>query len=176
MVFSDTLKFYRCPFFDCRNALTNYQLIVIISIDSTNVSEVNLIQISVHSDKKDVKAFLEKLNMVVNNKKFNIDSDLIIIQSRKNSDKEQFSTPFTLVDLEYDCFDILDRLKELTIENYSETKIDRDNDNPPLLYVFGMYIEEKLVYIKIKLKGDNQKRVLCLSFHYAEKQMEFPYA
>ena len=25
------------------------------------------------SDKKDVKAFLEKLNMVVNNKKFNID-------------------------------------------------------------------------------------------------------
>ena len=44
------------------------------------------------------------------------------------------------------------RLKELSVQEYSETKIDKDDINPPLLFVFGKDIEEKLIYIKLKVK------------------------
>lgn len=93
----------------------------------------------------------------------------------KKPGKEKYSTPYTLLDLNYDSFDIADRLKELTIREYSETLFDRDDNHPPLLFVFGKDINDKQVYIKLKIKGNKGKRVLCLSFHYAEKEMKFPY-
>ena len=58
---------------------------------------------------------------------------------------------------------------------YSETKIDKDDLNPPLLFVFGKDINSKLVYVKLKIKGEPRKYVLCVSFHYAKEQMTFPY-
>ena len=33
--------------------------------------------------------------------------------------------------------DVVNRIKELTVEEYSETKIDKDDLNPPLLFVFA---------------------------------------
>jgi hypothetical protein len=80
------------------------------------------------------------------------------------------------LDLDYDTYDVVDRLKELTIEEYSETLIDRDDVNPPLLFVFGKNINSKQVYIKLKIKGQETKYVLCVSFHYAKEKMVFPYA
>lgn len=107
---------------------------------------------------------------------FNIDTDFTLIRKSKQGDSRRFSTPYTLVDLDYDTEDIVDRLKELTAEEYSETKIDKDDLDPPLLFVFGKNINNKLVYIKLKIKGDQQRHVLCVSFHYAKEQMSFPYA
>ena len=47
----------------------------------------------------------------------------------------------------------------MAVEEYSETKIDKDDLDPPLLFVFGKSINRKLVYIKLKIKGDkNRKR------------------
>ena len=69
----------------------------------------------------------------------------------------------------------IERLKELTISEYSETLIDRDDDKPPLLFVFGKDVNGRLVYIKLKIKGEIKKKVLCLSFHYAKYDMAFPY-
>ena len=86
------------------------------------------------------------------------------------------STPYTLLDLDYDIEDVIDRLKELTVEEYSETKIDKDDLDPPLLFVFGKNINRKLIYIKLKIKGDQKRHVLCVSFHYAKDKMKFPYA
>ena len=157
-------------------ALTFYQLIVILSIDSILRLEVEGIILSVHSDKKDIVRFLEELNCVLRSKNFDINKNLMLIKSKKETGKEQYSTPYTLADLDYDTSDIVARLKELTIREYSETLFDRDDDKPPLLFVFGKDINEKQVYIKQKIKGDKNKRVLCLSFHYAERKMEFPYA
>ena len=57
-------------------------------------------------------------------------------------------------DLDYDTEDVAERLKELTVAEYSETKIDTDDLNPPLLFVFGKDINSELVYIKVKIKGD----------------------
>lgn len=70
----------------------------------------------------------------------------------------------------------MDRISELTIADYSETLFDKDDEIPPLLFVFGKDIASKQVYIKLKIKEDDTKRILCVSFHYAKYKMEFPYA
>lgn len=135
--------------------------------------EVIDIKIPIRSDKKAIKAFLKELNEILMDKNFNIDDNLLIIKSNKN--EMEYSTNYTMMDLEYDSSDVVDRLKELTISEYAETLMDRDDDKPPLLFVFGKEINNKLVYIKLKIKGEAKKRVLCLSFHYAKHNMEFPY-
>lgn len=137
------------------------------------IVEVITIKIPVRSEKKDVKAFLEELKEILNAKEFNIDNDLMIVKS--NKDEIEYSTGYLMLDLEYDALDVVKRLKELTIAEYSETLIDKDDDKPPLLFVFGKDINSRLVYIKLKIKGDQTKRVLCLSFHYAKHDMVFPY-
>ena len=133
-----------------------------------------LIKIPIRSDKGDVKAFLEELKTILNMKNFDIDNNLHLIKSSK--DEVQYSTTYTMLDLEYDSSDIVDKLKELTVQEYSETLIDKDNDKPPLLFVFGKDINNKQVYIKCKIKGETTKIVLCLSFHCAKHDMLFPYA
>ena len=132
-----------------------------------------IIKISIQSKKTVVKAFLEELKEILGDEDFDIDNNLLIIRSRK--DEIEYSTNYTLVDLEYDSFDVVERLKELTVAEYSETLIDKDDDKPPLLFVFGKDINAKLVYIKLKIKGETDKKVLCLSFHYAKYDMKFPY-
>ncbi|MGN0672502.1 MAG: hypothetical protein ACI4KE_07700 [Anaerovoracaceae bacterium] len=132
------------------------------------------IKIPILSDKKDVKKFLDELKAIINDVSFDSNDDLIIIKSSK--DEVQYSTRYTLFDLDYDTVDVVDRLKELTVSDYSETLIDKDNDKPPLLFVFGKDINNRQVYIKLKIKGENNRRILCLSFHYAKHKMKFPYA
>ena len=127
------------------------------------------------SKKREIVVFLEELKGLLGKDDFNIDSDFLLIKKRKPDDEEH-STPYTILDLDYDIWDVVERLKELSVAEYSETKIDKDDLNPPLLFVFGKDINNKLVYIKLKIKGDNKKRVLCVSFHYAKEPMAFPYA
>lgn len=129
--------------------------------------------IRICSDRKSVKLFIDELKEILNADDFNINSNLIIIKSSK--DEMEYSTSYTMVDLEYDSYDVVERLKELTIQEYSETLMDKDDDRPPLLFVFGKDINGRLVYIKLKIKGEIIKKVLCLSFHYAKHNMEFPY-
>lgn len=131
------------------------------------------IRINIQSDKKDVKVFLKELKDILNLEKFNTGEDMIVVKSKK--DEIEYSTEYLMVDLDYDESDIVERLKELTLDEYSETLIDKDDDKPPLLFVFGKDINNRLVYIKLKIKGEKSKKVLCLSFHYAKHTMPFPY-
>jgi len=128
------------------------------------------------SKKKDVIAFLDELKAILDKEDFNINTDLTLIRKEKKEEDERFSTPYTLLDLDYDISDVVERLKELTVEEYSETKIDKDNLDPPLLFVFGKKINNELVYVKLKMKGNKSRHVLCVSFHYAKEKMFFPYA
>ena len=138
-----------------------------------NILEVMVIKISIQSEKKAVEAFLKELKEVLEDKDFDIDNNLIMIKSKK--DQIEYSTNYAMTDLEYDSSDIVERLKELTIDEYSETLFDKDDDKPPLLFVFGKDINSRLVYIKLKIKGETTKKVLCLSCHYAKYDMKFPY-
>ncbi len=128
----------------------------------------------IRSDKRDVMAFLEKLRKIMEHSHFDIDKDLTLIRARKRG-REKYSTPYTLLDLDYDISDVADRLMELTVGDYSETVIDKDDDNPPLLFVFGKQVNNKQVYIKLKIKGDPPSHIVCVSFHYAEHDVVFAY-
>ena len=120
--------------------------------------------------------FLDELKSILYSQHFNLDTDLALIMKKKKDADQKYSTPYTLLDLDYDANDVVDRLKELTIEEYSETKIDRDDLNTPLLFVFGKDINNQLVCVKLKIKGEQHIYVLCVSFHYAKEKMIFPYA
>ncbi len=137
--------------------------------------EVITIFLSTQSKKREVIAFLEELKSLLENADFNIDTDLTLVGKNKQGEDKKYSTPYTLLDLDYDTEDVVERLKELTVAEYSETKIDKDDVNPPLLFVFGKDINSKLVYVKLKIKREKQ-HVLCVSFHYAKEIMTFPYA
>ena len=127
------------------------------------------------SKKREVERFLTELRAILEDENFNESTDLTLIRSKKK-EKEKFSTVYTLLDLDYDAEDVVDRLKELTVEEYSETLFDKNDVNPLLLFVFGKDINRKQVYIKLKIKGDQKRHVLCMSFHFAEYQMLLPYA
>lgn len=120
-------------------------------------------------------AFLDELHKLLESDDFDINTDLNLVRKKKQGDDQKFSTPFTLLDLDYDAEDVVERLKELKVEEYSETKVDKDDVNPPILFVFGKEINGKLIYVKLKIR-DQQKQVVCVSFHYAKDNMEFPYA
>ena len=139
--------------------------------------EVIFIFLSRISKRQEVLAFLEELKVFLEGNDFDIDHDLILIKKRKLED-EEYSTPYTLLDLDYSSEDVVNRLKELTVAEYSETKIDKDDLNPPLLFVFGKDINRRLVYMKLKIKKKEnlRKHILCVSFHYAKEKMKFPYA
>lgn len=156
--------------------LTCDQLIVILSIDILKRGEVPEIKLGFQSQKQEILEFLSELKDILYDKSFNIDQDLTIIRSKKRKGEEQYSTPYTLVDMDYDTSDVAEHLKELTIREYSETLIDKDDLNPPVLFVFGKDITRKLIYIKLKIKGDQTRHILCVSFHYAKKERSFPYA
>ena len=139
--------------------------------------EVIFIFLSRISKRQEVVAFLEELKAFLKGNDFDIDHDLILIKKKKVDD-EEYSTPYTLLDLDYNSEDVVNRLKELTVVEYSETKIDKDDLTPPLLFVFGKDINRRLVYMKLKIKKKEnlRKHILCVSFHYAKKKMKFPYA
>ncbi len=152
-------------------------MIVILSINrKLKNKEVIFIKLGIQSKKKEVIDFLNELHTVINSESFNIEKDFTLIKKKKKKEKEQFSTLYTLLDLDYDAIDVIERLKDLVIEDYSETLIDKDNIEPPLLFVFGKDINNRQIYIKLKMKEKQTKHVLCVSFHYAEEKMLFPYA
>ena len=131
--------------------------------------------LSFQTKKKEVVAFLDELHKLLESDDFDINTDLNLIRKKKRVEEQKFSTPYTLLDLDYDAEDVVSRLKELKVEEYSETKIDTNDVNPPILFVFGKDINGKLIYVKLKIR-DLKKQVVFVSFHYAKDKMEFPYA
>lgn len=72
------------------------------------------------------------------------------------------------MELDYDAEDVVERLKEHIVGVYSETKIDKENLNPPLLFIFGKTVNKKLLYVKINFPATsggevNPKRLRVIS-------------
>ena len=102
-------------------------------------------KIPIRSEKKEVKDFIARLKEILESKDFSIDDDLIFVRASK--EEIEYSTNYTIADLDYDAKDVVERLKELTLEEYSETLIDNADDKPPLLFVFGKNIGGRVIYI-----------------------------
>ena len=111
------------------------------------IREVTKIKISVKES--EAENFPDELKIILNDPEFNADNDLTIIKSKKHG-KERFTTQYTM--------------------------LDEGDVNPPLLFVFGKEINNRQIYIKLIIKTDRARHILCLSFHYAEERMNLPYA
>ncbi len=79
----------------------------------------------------------------------------------------------TLIDLEIKPIERTEILKKLAVPDYSEGPIEERMMNGADMWVFGKVIKEKEVYIKITL-GNFGERVICISFHISEHQMNYP--
>ncbi len=71
--------------------------------------------------------------------------------------------------------DIVETLLGLSVEDYCEGPC-RDRDQPGDLWVFGKVMENKAVYIKIKLASFGPLRIVrIISFHFADHTLEHPF-
>ena len=127
------------------------------------------------SNKNEIITCLKDLREIIDGSDFDIDRDFTLIYNYKREDIEH-STIYTMDDLEYTIEDVIEELRTLTPEHYSETLLDQGGVDPPLLFVFGKTINKKQIYIKFKIKDKQNKHILCVSFHYARDKMFFPYA
>lgn len=80
----------------------------------------------------------------------------------------------TLVALDMPGIKRKDIIKTLTVEDYSEGPIKDVINLLGDMWVFGKDVKNKEIYIKISL-GQVNKDVICVSFHFSEHPMSYPY-
>lgn len=112
----------------------------------------------------EVKEFLEELKEILNSDNCILD----ILPKKKDEDPEDpYTTENTMGDLDYDSEDVKNELKVLSEKEYIETIRDNKDITRPPFWVFGKQINEKEVYIKVKIRNKLNNKVFCVSFHYA---------
>lgn len=119
------------------------------------------------SSKEQVENFLLELKHIINDKRFNINEDFDILLKKKNeTDDDAYTTKNTLIQLNYDKNDIIRNLKELKISEYIGTLTDVKNVYSPQFWVFIKRINLKQVYIKVKIRSIQNRKIFCISFHF----------
>jgi hypothetical protein len=79
----------------------------------------------------------------------------------------------TLADLEIRPSDRKKVLEDLKVEDYCQGPLEETLYLGNDMWVFGRVIKKKQVYIKITM-GFKGASVLCISFHLAEHELNFP--
>lgn len=134
----------------------------------------------IKSSKAEIEKFLVDIKRILNAPNFDVKRDFIFQELRLGDDENDLdNNSNTMLALNYSAEDIVEEIKELRVEHYSETIIDCKTDGLVPLYVFGKVIQNREVYIKmrIKVRKNGAEFVFCLSFHFAKHPMEpFPYA
>ena len=121
------------------------------------------LKIEIKAQKKDVILFLKEVKEAITNKKY-------IITDREKNNK-------TLLILNFDENDVLEELKTLSVSHYVCDLPDEKNMNEENYKVFWKEIQQKGIYIKIKLKRAKFKILFCMSFHIGEYEItKFPYS
>lgn len=137
---------------------------------------INIVKIPIQVSRNTVNDFLNDLKSILNSNQFDVNRDFLLIRNRTPHGIHGYSTPQTLLDLDYAVEDVVERLKELSIKEYYEVLLDKDDDHPPYLYVFAKEIDNHQIYIKLKIKQMRTKKIVCVSFHFAQYEMkDFPY-
>ncbi len=78
-----------------------------------------------------------------------------------------------LIDLDISRFERNEIIKSIETEDYSEGPISDELNQGSELWVFGKDVNGIEVYIKITMGGFNG-RTICISFHRAERPMNYP--
>jgi len=80
----------------------------------------------------------------------------------------------TLLELEIRPIDRDPVLKALKLEDYSEGPLKEILYQGADMWIFGKKVKETEIYIKITM-GNISNQVLCISFHIAEYEMNYPF-
>ena len=135
---------------------------------------------TITSSRADVKKFLADMKAILCSPDFDIEHDFFFQEYRLNDDPEDMcNNSNTMLALDYSASNIVEELKTLEIQDYSETVLDSKKEGLVPLYVFGRVIKGKEVYIKVRIKSrkNNSEFIFCLSFHFAKHPIStFPYA
>lgn len=110
--------------------------------------------------KKDVKSFLEDLRLKI---------DIFGIAYLRRDKNIQ-----TLLDLDITSSSRTKIIKELEVEDYSEGPLVEKMNGWYDMWVFGKQIKGNEVYIKVTMGKENNNSI-CISFHIAERPMEYPF-
>ena len=102
----------------------------------------------------------------------------ILLKKKSELPLDAYTTPNTLLALEFDRTDVFTQLLNLNVSEYMETVIDDKNNCLPPFYAFGKLIKSKEVYIKVKIRDRINCKVFCVSFHFAKFPLptKMPYA
>jgi hypothetical protein len=79
-----------------------------------------------------------------------------------------------LLDLEISPYQRSEIIKTIEAKNYSEGPLVEKLYDGSDMWVFGKEVKGKDVYIKISM-GFKDSPVICISFHIAERKMNFPF-
>lgn len=117
----------------------------------------------------EVERFLAKMKNLLQDP-----TELIIVKKTENKEDKTmaFQAKYNLK-----ARDVLDNLLQLDSTNYSCTDNDYDTEKGGEIWIFGQILMSPLVnpdvhiYIKLKLR----QNVVCLSFHEAEFELQYPY-
>ncbi len=96
----------------------------------------------------------------------------MLIGEGKCSFEEREKNMKTLAELGLLPEDVFQILTELTPQNYYRgPSTDYDTNEIETIWEFGITLEGREIYIKLKLTSDYVKDI---SFHFAEKELKFP--
>ena len=118
----------------------------------------------VNANKEEIDLFLTQCQIAAR-------KSFYLVRSPKNK--------ATLIDLGYTRADILQEIESLTWKDFSEGPLLSHNYSEDV-WIFGKIIKCREVYIKIQLSqyndpGDLITTLFCISFHFAEYPMNYPY-
>ncbi len=92
--------------------------------------------------------------------------DVIILRDRSKNLQ-------TMMELELSNISVREHLSDIKSADYYKGPT-KDDFNGPDLWEFGKSIKKKEVYIKITI-GNINKPVICISFHYPERKIKYPF-
>lgn len=80
----------------------------------------------------------------------------------------------TLADLEIRPIDRKKIIEGLNVEDYSEGPLEETLYGGSDMWVFGKMVKSEELYIKVSM-GYKGSSVICISFHTAEHQIDYPF-
>ncbi len=108
-----------------------------------------------------IASFLRELSLLLNSPNFNYKKNFIFAgksERKKNTE--------TMLQLNMDVIDVIEILKKLKISEYYQSVPDDKNSDMPDFHVFFTFVSEMEIYIKLRIQ--NIRNVLCISFHFPE--------
>ncbi len=123
-----------------------------------------------HASTNAIQTFLLQCRQIIASKDI-IPSTFVVIRSEKNKK--------TMLELGFTDKQLMAVLEELTLEDYAEGPRN-DRDFRGTVWIFGKCIKNREVYIKLKIsemdeQGNEIATLICLSFHFSEKPLTYPY-